>query len=187
MQEAVLNNILTRRSIRKFQSKPVPLEILEKIVEAGLYAPSARNSQPWHFTVVAGLDRVARITAELKAAVARMPDNPYRAVVGSAAYTVNYANAPVFILVSAAPDSSPVVAADCSLALGTMFLAAHALGIGSCWINQLGSACGEPGFRAFLTQLGVPEKTTFTVAGPSALPRAILPPLLPASPEALTM
>ena len=37
-----------------------------------------------------------------------------------------------------------------------MFLAAHSLGIGSCWINQLGAACDEPGFRAVLTGLGVP-------------------------------
>jgi nitroreductase len=49
-----------------------------------------------------------------------------------------------------------MAASDCALALGNMFLAAHALGIGSCWVNQLGSACGEPGFRAFLTELGVP-------------------------------
>jgi nitroreductase len=158
MQEAVLKNILTRRSIRNFQSTPIPREILEKIVEAGLYAPSARNSQPWHLTVVGGQDRLARITAELKAAVARVPDNPYKELVGSAAYSVNYGNAPVFIIVSAAPDASPVVVADCSLALGTMFLAAHALGIGSCWINQLGKSCDEPGFRAFLTQLGVPPQ-----------------------------
>jgi hypothetical protein len=158
VREAVLKNIVTRRSIREFRTTPIPRESLEKIVEAGLYAPSARNSQPWHLTVVAGLERLARITAELKAAVARMPANPYRDFVGSASYAVNYGNAPAFIIVSAAPDASPVVVADCALVLGNMFLAAHALGIGSCWINQLGSACDEPGFRSFLTQLGVPAK-----------------------------
>jgi nitroreductase len=52
----------------------------------------------------------------------------------------------------------PVVVADCSLALGTMFRTVRALGIGSCWINQLGRSCDEPGFRAFLTQLGVPPQ-----------------------------
>jgi nitroreductase len=158
MQEAVLKNILTRRSIRKFQPGPIPRESLEKIVEAGLYAPSARNSQPWHLTVVGGRDRLARITAELKAAVARTPESPYKELVGSAAYSVNFGNAPVFIIVSAAPNASPMVAADCTLALGTMFLAAHALGIGSCWVNQLGNTCDEPGFRSFLTQLGVPAQ-----------------------------
>lgn len=176
MRQAVLNNILTRRSIRKFQSAPIPRESLEKIVEAGLYAPSARNSQPWHLTVVSGQDRLARITAELKAAVARMPDNPYKEVVGSAAYSVNYGAAPVFIIVSAAPDSSPVVVADCSLALGTMFLAAHALGIGSCWINQLGIACDEPGFRAFLTQLGVPAQNRIYGCGAFGFAEGDAPP-----------
>jgi nitroreductase len=156
--EVVLNNLRTRRSIRKYEPRPVPGEILEKIVEAGLYAPSARNSQPWHFAVVTGPERLAGITAELRAAVARMPENPYKSFVGAPSYSVNFHNAAAFIIVSADPAASPVVEADCALALGNMFLAAHALGIGSCWVNQLGSACGEPGFRALLTRLGVPEK-----------------------------
>jgi nitroreductase len=158
MEEVVLNALRARRSIRKYAPKPVPPEILKKIIEAGLYAPSARNSQPWHFTVVTGIDRLAGITAELKAAVARMPENPYKNFVGADSYSVNFHNAAAFIIVSADPAASPVVEADCALALGNMFLAAHALGIGSCWVNQLGSACCEPGFRALLTQLGVPEK-----------------------------
>jgi nitroreductase len=156
MREVVLQNILTRRSIRKFRSDPIPGESLEKIVQAGLYAPSAKNSQPWHLTVLGGRERLGQITAELKAAVGRIPDSPYRALVGSPTYSVNYGNAPVFIIVSAAPEASPMAAADCSLALGNMFLAAHALGIGSCWINQLGATSDEPGFRSFLTRLGVP-------------------------------
>ncbi|MDR1359639.1 MAG: nitroreductase family protein [Deltaproteobacteria bacterium] len=158
MQETVLENILTRRSIRKFRPAPIPEASLEKIVQAGLYAPSAKNSQPWHLTVVNGQDRLARLTAELKAAIARTPDSPYKELVGSAAYSVNHGNAPVLILVSAAPEASPMVVADCALALGYMFLAAHSLGIGSCWINQPGAACEEPGFRSYLTQLGIPAQ-----------------------------
>ncbi|MDR2054672.1 MAG: nitroreductase [Desulfovibrio sp.] len=156
MKEHVLENILTRRSIRRYQRRPVPREILEQIIEAGSYAPSARNSQPWHFTVVTDPERIARVTAELKAAVLRMPQNPYKDFVGAASYSVNFHNAPVFIIVSGNTEASGMVESDCALALGTMFLAAHALGIGSCWVNQLGSACAEPGFRAFLTELGVP-------------------------------
>lgn len=151
----VLRAIRTRRSIRKFQAKVPSRAEIEKIVEAGLWAPSARNKQPWHLTVITGLERIARITNELKAAVARMPENPYKAFVGNDAYTVNY-HAPVFIIVSADPDAAPLAPADCALVLGNMFLAAHSLGIGSCWINQLGSACPDPGFRSLLTELGVP-------------------------------
>lgn len=179
MSEEFFNILRTRRSIRSFLPKPVPDASLEKIVEAGLYAPSGMNRQPWHFTVLTGLERLERVTAELKAAVARMPENRYKDFVGAAGYTVNY-HAPAFIIVSAAADASNTVTEDCALALGNMFLAAHALGLGSCWINQLGSACAEPGFRALLTELGVPPKNHVYGAGtfgfiqgeaPAALPR----------------
>lgn len=154
----VQNAILHRRSIRKFQKESsLPREAVHGIVEAGLYAPSARNRQPWHITAVLGHERIDRLTRELKAAVVRMPENPYKDFVGSAAYTVNY-HAPAFMLVSADPAVSVMAAADCAAVLQNMFLAAHALGIGSCWINQLGSACDEPGFRALLTEYGVPER-----------------------------
>ena len=46
---------------------------------------------------------------------------------------------------------------DGSLAIENMMLAASSLGIGSCWINQLGQTCDDPDVRAFLTRLGIPE------------------------------
>lgn len=152
---AVFDAIAGRRSIRSYRPAPLAREDVERIVTAGLYAPSARNRQPWHVTALLGQSRIDRVTAELKAAVVRMPDNPYKAFVGKADYTVNY-RAPVFIMVSADPQASVMAMADCALVLQNMFLAAQALGIGSCWINQLGSACADAGFRAFLTELGLP-------------------------------
>ena len=154
MNEA-LHNIMTRRSIRKFKDDQVPREVLEKIIEAGLWAPSSMNRQPWHFTVVRGRAATDRLNAELKSAVERMPDNHYKAMVGKDSYYAGY-KAPTLIIVSANPADSPMGEADCSCALMNIFLAAHALGVGSCWINQLGSVCGEPGFRAYATGIGVP-------------------------------
>ena len=55
-QQAVLQNILTRRSVRKYQQKPIPHDVLEKILEAGFWAPSASNRQTWHFTVMTMID-----------------------------------------------------------------------------------------------------------------------------------
>ena len=46
---------------------------------------------------------------------------------------------------------------DCACAMQNIFLAAKSLGIGSCWINQLGQTCDDPDVRAFLMKLGVPE------------------------------
>ena len=150
-----LSKIMTRRSIRKFKPEQFSQEDLQHIVNAGLYAPSSKNSQAWHLTVVRGQKAIARVTREVKAATERMPDNRYKEPVGKESYTVNY-HAPTFIIVSANPTATGMPQADCALALGNMFLAAHSLGIGSCWINQLGLLSDEPGFRAFITDLGVP-------------------------------
>jgi nitroreductase len=150
-----ITSILERRSIRKFKAEQITREQLELIVKAGVYAPSGRNRQPWHFSVLQGLEAIDRLTAEVKAATERMPNNPYKDFVLSAGYTVNY-HAPTFIIVSGDPGLSTTVVQDCSLALGNMFLAAHSLGIGSCWINQICPLSEEPGFAQTLLKLGVP-------------------------------
>lgn len=151
-----IETILTRRSIRKYKPDPVPPETMRQIVQTGLFAPSAMGRQPWHVVVVSGTEQIDRITREVKAATARMPENPYRDFVGGGSYTVNY-GAPTFTIVSGDMALSPHNAQnDCALLLGTMMLAAHSLGIGSCWINQLNVLNDEPGFREYLTSLGVP-------------------------------
>ena len=153
-----IQTLLTRRSIRKYKPEQFSNEILHQIIEAGLYAPSAMGRQPWHLVVVRGHDKIAGVHREVKAATARMPDNPYKEFVGSESYTINY-HAPTFIIVSGDTTLSPRNAPfDCALLLGSMFLAAHALGIGSCWINQLNVLNDEPGFRAYMTQLGIPPE-----------------------------
>ena len=153
----IIRAIATRRSIRKYLKDPITQEELDSILKAGLYAPSARNRQPWHLTVLRGHEAIARLTAKVKAATLRMPDNPYHAMVSRDGYSVNY-GAPEFVIVSGDPSVSPMAHNDCALVLGNMFLAAHSLGIGSCWINQLGILSDEPGFRAVLTSLGVPAQ-----------------------------
>ena len=154
----VIRNILGRRSIRKYRTDPVPPAVLEEIVQAGLYAPSARGLQPWHLTVVSGREPLARLTAEIKAATLRM-NNHYAAMVSKEGYVVGY-GAPTLVIVSGNAVESPMAQNDCALVLGTMFLAAHSLGVGSCWINQLGILSDEPGFRAVLDTFGVPSRNT---------------------------
>ena len=153
-----IQTLLTRRSIRKYKPKQFPDEILRQVIEAGLHAPSAMGRQPCHLAVVRGHDKIAGVDSEVKAATARMPDNPYKDFVGGAGYTINY-RAPTFVIVSGNVTLSPRNAPfDCALVLGNMFLAAHSLGIGSCWINQLNVLNDEPGFRTYMTQLGIPTE-----------------------------
>lgn len=114
--------------------------------------------QPCHVVVVRGFDRIAEVNAQVKAATARMLDNPYRDYVGGHSYTINY-GAPTFVIASGDCELSPRNACfDCALLLGNMFLAAHSLGIGSCWINQLNVLNDEPGFREYMTTLGIPAQ-----------------------------
>jgi len=87
--------------------------------------------------------------------VERMPENRYKAFVGNEAYHVSF-KTPTLIIVSADP-TAPTSAYDCACVLQNMFLAAHSLGVSSCWVNQLGSVCEEAGFRALLDILGMPS------------------------------
>ena len=132
-----LEAIRTRRSIRKYQDKPVPEELIREVLAAAMSAPSANNAQPWQFVVIS--DR------ELLAEIPRVNPNAWMAE-----------KAPVAILVCGDltlekfPGYWPV---DCSAAVENMLLAAHALGLGAVWtgiypkkerIEGLGRLFGVP-------------------------------------------
>lgn len=108
--------IRTRRSIRRYQPDPVPHDLLVKILEAGQWAPSASNSQPWSFVVVTNPEVKRRIT-------------------GCFLYGWFLDEAPTGIVVSVDPRLSSCPIQDGSLAVQNIMLAAHALGLGTCWIN----------------------------------------------------
>ena len=151
-----IQTILTRRSIRNYKSEQIPRDILQQIINAGLYAPSAMGRQPWHLVVVRGYENIVEVNEQVKAATARMPENPYRDYVAANSYTINY-GAPTFMIVAGDCELSPRNAGfDCALLLGNMFLAAHSLGVGSCWINQLNVLNDELGFRDYMTKTGIP-------------------------------
>ncbi len=138
----ILENIKTRRSVRGYKDTPVKKEDLEKITEAGLYAPSARNSQNWQLTVVQGKDKLEKLSFAMADALGKDYHNFY--------------GAPVLIIVSAPKDYRHAIA-DCSTVMENMFLAANSLALGSVWINQLLDVADAPDVRALLTQFGVPE------------------------------
>ena len=79
--------------------------------------------------------------------------------------TAAITDAPVLVIASNEPTRTGGM--DCACALQNMFLAAHSLGIASCWINQLSYTCDAPEVRAYLKRLGVP--TVHKVYGCAAL------------------
>lgn len=123
--------IRSRRSIRRYQDRPVEEEKLVEVLEAARLAPSWKNLQCWRFLV---LTEAARVEAVL---TALHPDNPGRRAI---------AQAPVAIVVCADPRESgseegkDYYLADAAIAFEHLCLAACALGLGTCWIGWFDEA-----------------------------------------------
>jgi nitroreductase/SAM-dependent methyltransferase len=110
-----------RRSIRRFDPRPVPRELVEQVMHAGIWAPSSCNYQMW--------DLVAVDEPEVNARLAGL--------------SLQMANAPVNIVVSYGRDFSEEAYANiqsASALIQNMSLAAHVLGLGTFWITQMGDA-----------------------------------------------
>lgn len=138
----VIENIKTRRSIKKYKSDMVPRELLDIISECGTYAPSGLNKQSpiiLEITNKAMRDRLAR----LNALVGGMPDN----------FDPFY-NAPVVFIILA-DKSIPTYIYDGSLVMENMMLAAHSLGIGSCWIHRAKEMFETNEGKEILKDLGI--------------------------------
>ena len=141
MSNAAIENMKTRRSVRKFRSDAVPRDLLEQVVEAGTFAASGHDRQPWAIITVADPDVIARLSADN----ATFFDMPVRDP---------FYGAPAVIIVLTR-TFTPTYLYDGSLALGNMMLAAHSLGLGSCWINRCRETFELPEWQDWLRQLGV--------------------------------
>ncbi len=118
----VYEAIRGRFSVRAYQDRPVEDEKLNRVLEAGRIAPSARNRQPWKFIVVREAPRRKRI-AELSGQGFLAQAPVVLAVVGSSPDYVMHCGVP----------ADPV---DCAIAIDHMTLAAIAEGLGTCWIGH---------------------------------------------------
>lgn len=150
----VLENIKARRSVRAYTDRQVPAEDLELILEAAAHAPSGMNYQTWHFTAIQSKEALTELNERVKGAFVKS-DDPHLRERGHSQVYCCYYHAPTLVIVSNEP-AQWWAAMDCACALENIFLAARSLGIGSCWINQLGQTCDDPEVRAWLTELGVP-------------------------------
>jgi nitroreductase len=166
MSNEVINAIKERRSVRSFKSDPVEDSVLDTILSAGSFAPTANGTQAWHITALVGRERIAELNLRLKEASVVPGFDRYAKFV-SGSYTVNFKNAPVFVIVGAHRTESVCPVEDGTLVLSNILLAAHAVGLGACWVNQLGAVGEEPGFRGYLTTLGFPP--THLVIGSAAI------------------
>lgn len=158
--------IQTRRSTRTFAEKALEPEKLAAVIEAGRLAPSGGNSRSLHLIVVTNrevLRRLADVAREEFAAM-EVREGMYRSIANSIGaskrgnYVFHY-DPPAFIVV-ANKKGYPNAMADSACALENMMLAANALDLGSCWINQLHWLDENPRVNAYLRELGLKEDET---------------------------
>ena len=121
----VIENIMARRSIRKYKDQPVEREKLQQIVECGINAPSGMNQQPWEVRVVDNTDYINGITEIYKKANPKAAEDPD--------FKNMFRNAPAVIFVASPKNGSGQL--DCGMLGENMMLAALSLDLGTCCLG----------------------------------------------------
>lgn len=138
----ILEKMKTRRSIRKFKPEMVSRDVLDKIIEAGTYAATGRNNQAP--IIVAVTDKATR--DKLSAINCKIGgwEEGFDPFYGAPA-----------VLIVLVDKSCPTYVYDGSLVMGNLMLAAHELGVGSCWIHRAKEEFEMPEWKEWLKKLGV--------------------------------
>jgi nitroreductase len=164
----VIDTIQKRRSVRRFDPRPISEDIIDRLIDAAHWAPTGMNSQPWRFVVVrnaafrkklVGLS-LPRYKKWLSALPAEM--QAHRKEVDATTSDPIYYGAPVIVFVIGTTGGTADY--DCAMACQNIMLAARSLGIGSCWvyIGQLAAAEKE-------VQEALELKENETIYGPLVL------------------
>ena len=142
----VIESMENRQSIRAYKDTPVPKELIQQVIDAGLWAPSGMGRQS---PVV-----VAVTQKELRDRLSKENARIMSGVMGKPVNSDPFYGAPV-VLVFLAPKDVPTYVYDGSLVIGNMLNAAHALGLGACWIHRAKEEFEEPEFKKLLADLGI--------------------------------
>lgn len=142
METNFLEIIRTRRSCRSYKAEQITDEQLNAVLEAGTYAPTSRGLQSPFIVAVQNDDLKARL-AKMNAEIMGVTTNPYY-------------DAPTYVLVFV-PAEAPNGIQDASLVLENMMLAAHAQGLGSCWIHREREMFATEEGQELMKQWGLPE------------------------------
>ena len=138
-----LEDLKTRRSCRAYTAQQVSKEELDQVLEAGMYAPTGMGRQSPIMVAVQDPDTVRELS-RLNARVMGASTDPFY-------------GAPTVIEVLADPEIG-TYREDGSLVMGNLLNAAHAVGLGSCWIHRAREVFDSPEGKALLKKWGVPEK-----------------------------
>ena len=138
--EQIIEAMKTRRSIRKFKPDMLLKETLDKIIEAGIYAASGRNGQSPVIVAVTNKETRDKL-AKVNASVMGADTDPFY-------------GAPA-VLIVLADKARPTYVYDGSLVMGNIMLAAHSLGVGSCWIHRAKETFELPEWKEWLRSIGL--------------------------------
>jgi nitroreductase len=126
-----------RRAVRSYTREAVTQMVVERLIDAAIQAPSAMNTQPWHFTVIRSAELLDRISVASKAHLLKAVEQgelpvQLRDHLANPEFHIFY-HAPAVILISV--KRAAWAAEDAALAAQNLMLAAYAEGLGSCWIG----------------------------------------------------
>ena len=154
----VMKAIMDRRSIRSYIYKSISEEDAVKILNAGRWAPSGGNRQPWKFIIISDQALMKRLSDESKknllSEIEKDPSCPtkrFEETLKDSDFNVFY-NAPCLIII-AGENNYSYFNSDCGLAVSYLMFAATAKKLGTCWIG-LGSQIRDPKLRE---EIGLPE------------------------------
>lgn len=148
----VLKAIKSRRSVRKYRQEQISEESLNSIIEAGIYAPTAHNEQPWHFTIIQNQEMLQHINEKVKELMAKSNVEWIQKMSSNPNFQMTY-NAPTLIIVSGRKNAM-AWEADCAAAIQNMLIAAESLNIGSVWLGLVRFLFEQGGE---VSKLGIPE------------------------------
>lgn len=138
----VIQNMISRRSVRKYKSDMLPKNIIDDIIKAGTFAPTGRGMQSPIIIAVTNKtirDELSKINAK---------------IMGKSQDFDPFYNAPV-VLIVLADKSCPTYIYDGSLVMENLMLSANSLGVGSCWIHRAKETFETPEGKEILKKLGI--------------------------------
>ncbi len=166
IENAILDALKSRRSIRRYQPTQITDQELQAVLEAGTFAPTGKGFQdPW-IVAVQNPELIARLTAMNK--------------VFWGLDTDPYYGAPTIVLVFGSdPAKWSNSLYDGALVLGNMMNAAHAIGLGSCWINREREMFATEEGKQLMRELGLPDGLigigALSLGYPASFPQRVKP------------
>jgi len=163
----IIDVIKSRRSIRKYLDKPIPKEIIDKLIKAAKWAPSGMNEQPWGFIVVQDRALIKELSDRSIPYINKIVEEDpkfagYKKRMAVKDFSIFY-NAPCVIIILGRKDAFSYQN-DCAMAGQNLMLTAASVNIGSCWVGMMNVLDKDGWFRK---KFQIPEN--YAIVAPIAL------------------